>query len=72
MTPQEKRIAIAEACPKAAAINSAGVPVWRDRYEYPESSIKMCHVVFDPLDDLNAMHEAEETLTPAQHADYRL
>ena len=56
MTPEQKRIAIAEAMP-AGLIHYAG-----------PATTPMLHVggdkfiVFDPLNDLNAMHDAEETL----------
>lgn len=52
MTPEAQRIAIAKACPTVAKIDGAGAPVWiRDTREY-----------FDPIEDLNAMKEAENVL----------
>lgn len=50
MTPEAQRIAIAEACP---FVEWNGVcPFWRNK----RGSI----IRFDPLNDLNAMHEAEK------------
>jgi hypothetical protein len=56
MTPERQRIAIAEACP-GWTIHHAG------RYCAMLNPPKpLSGVLFDPLDDLNAMHEAEGTL----------
>jgi len=69
MTPQEMRIAIAEAC--------GWVPlpmgeIWRDKDGYfARADGKPGHFnVPDYPADLNAMHEAEKTLTPDQQIDY--
>ena len=50
MTPEEQRVAIAEACG------------WKTGYRDPEA----WHPLPDYLNDLNAMHEAEKVLTTAQ------
>jgi hypothetical protein len=65
MSPEAQRIAIAEACPKIARLDS-GRSWWLDRGEYDSSA---CYVdsPFDPINDLNAMHEAEKVLTNYQH-----
>lgn len=60
MTPEAKRIAIAKLCPHVAKIDGAGVPVWR---------LDTCEV-FDPLEDLNAMAEAEKSLAIPQRVKY--
>ena len=58
MTPEEQRIAIAEACPFVRkdghwVYKAHGVARW---------------IFFDPLEDLNAMHEADKTIeTPAAY-----
>jgi len=52
MTPEAQRIAIAEACPFVEWNGDA--PFWRDA----RGSI----IRFDPLNDLNAMHEAENAV----------
>ena len=59
MTAEAQRIAIAKAC---------GVsPLWSTAL--PVRAIH-CNVP-DYLNDLNAMHEAEKTLTDEQHKDFR-
>ena len=55
MTQDEKRIKIAEACPDLFFIDSDNSVWWK-------SGI----VTVDPFNDLNAMHEATETLTDIQ------
>ena len=52
MTPEQKRIAIAEACPVVVCKNISGQYVWRENQSR----------FFDPFADLNAMHEAEKVL----------
>ena len=54
MTPEQQRVAIAEACGwlKVHGHSVAGIP--------------------DYLNDLNAMHEAEKTLTDKAHEEFRL
>jgi hypothetical protein len=53
MKHQDQCVAIAKCCPSVARIDGAGVPVWvRDSREE-----------FDPVSDLNDMHEAEKVLT---------
>jgi hypothetical protein len=54
MTDDEIRIAVAEACPQIAEIDKDnGGAFWRKPDPF---------VIFDPLTDLNAMHEAEKVL----------
>ena len=63
MTPESQRIAIAEACPHLCCKDIDGNYVWRGRS--PEEK-------FDPLSDLNAMHDAEKVLTDEQyHTGYK-
>jgi hypothetical protein len=53
MTPDEQRIAIAEAC---------GIVIhdhWGPLYKTPKGIVRVCP---DYLNDLNAMHEAEKVL----------
>ena len=54
MTPEQQRIAIAEACG------------WKTGYRDPEA----WHPLPDYLNDLNAMHDAEKVLTQDQMIDY--
>lgn len=54
MNEQEQRIAIAKACPNVAAIDKDNGGVF---WKHPDP-----YVLFDPVHDLNAMHEAESTL----------
>jgi hypothetical protein len=64
MTPERQRIAIGEVC----------LPKWKElqkgehRWYYHISD--GWHIFPDYLDDLNAMHEAEEALSPIQIAFY--
>ena len=74
MSPEEKRIAIAEACGWQRKTRSGihlGSPhswtEWKNQ-ELPYGASEPP----DYLNDLNAMHEAEKVLTPQQHCDYRL
>lgn len=62
MKPEAQRIAIAEACPDVAYVHH-GIPRWN---KYGSAN----QVVFDPLSDLNAMHEAEKVLTTLQQQGY--
>ena len=59
MTPEAQRAAIAEACPFVMKQGS---------YELIKVSGRL--VYFDPLNDLNAMHEAEKVLTAEQCGHY--
>lgn len=52
MTSNAQRLAIARMCPDVAVIDGTGVPVWK----------KNTREYFDPLEDLNAIHEAEKVL----------
>jgi hypothetical protein len=52
MTPEAQLAAIASACPKLACKNINGEWVWREQQSRR----------FDPLNDLNAMHEVEKVL----------
>ena len=64
MTPEEQRIAIAEAC---------GWQVWHQENSVwlGESPDGVEHVpIPNYLNDLNAMHEAEKVLTTMQGVDY--
>ena len=53
MTPEQQRIAIAEAC------GEDNDSIYRD-------------LIPDYLNDLNAMHDAEKTLTDKAHEEFRL
>ncbi len=59
MTPEAQRMAIARACPEVASIEPSGL--WC-KYDMGRP--------FDPLNDLNAMHEAEKVLTHDQLQQY--
>lgn len=59
MSPSAQQIAIATACPTVVIFRNE-IPFWRDLWEYEESSGSRSRVEFDPLTDLNAMHEAEK------------
>lgn len=70
MTPEQQRIAIAEACgyKRNTTINAKdGEPFWT-KHNLPQyfffSSLP------DYLNDLNAMHEAEKSLSDEQFGDY--
>lgn len=69
MNADQQRIAIAEACPSVFAVRrfSDGKTqiVWRmdNDTQGPVATV-------DPLSDLNAMHEAEKTLTHEQRITY--
>jgi len=59
MNPDKQWIEIAKACPFVR--NHDGDCFW---------TVGGWSVVFDPLNDLNAMHEAESTLKPIDVAHY--
>jgi hypothetical protein len=61
VTPEAQRIAIAEEMPKHLIHVKAHVLEWMSPYGW---------IIFDPLRDLNAMHEAEKTLTREQQDEY--
>ena len=54
MTPEQQRIAIAKACPFVEKYGK-GELLWRWQGRL---------IYFDPLNDLNAMHEAEKVIGP--------
>ena len=56
MTNQEINRLIAEACPTVAGVWSDGELRW-------DSKLRPVPTCFDPVNDLNAMHEAEKVLT---------
>lgn len=60
MTPEAQRIAIAEVCPNLMQAKSF---IWSNQgfLVHPFNEI-----IIDPLNDLNAMHQAEKALTPHQ------
>ncbi len=66
MSPEQQRIKIAEACPfvKKATTDS---PL---EYDYSWFDKRGHAQRFDPLNDLNAMHEAEKVLSPDQGYEY--
>ena len=78
MNPEQQRIAIAEACGWTAKEDKDGF--WRA----VDASVNMTHELWmsernvwsagipDFLNDLNAMHEAEKTLTDKAHEEFRL
>jgi len=76
MTPEQQRIAIAKACGWTAKLDSNGW--WRAVHKLTgnamaarlsERSVWSVGIP-DYLNDLNAMHEAEQMLTSEQHIDY--
>ncbi len=77
MNPEQQRIAIAEACGWKLKSNGLS-PMWSWQNESLIHRIKwVAHKVMasqgvlpDYLNDLNAMHEAEETLDASQCAEY--
>ena len=64
MNPEQQRIAIAEACGWSTNKLADNDGVWFS----PEG--KMEPSLPDYLNDLNAMHSAEQVLTPEQRDDY--
>jgi hypothetical protein len=65
MTPEQKRIAIAEACGWTHKTQEHGDAYWC----HPEV-MQVCYSPPNYLNDLNAMHEAENSLTNAQRRAY--
>lgn len=64
MTPEAQRIAIAKACPTLCYKNDDEYFYrWRDGWGRLNER-------FDPLSDLNVMHEAEKALTKDQKVKY--
>ena len=63
MSPEEQRIAIAEACGVRTDRPSTG---WHDH----GCPCQQCHKIPYYLNDLNAMHEAEKTLDDELDLDY--
>ena len=64
MNPEQQRIAVTEACGWVKEVGVTGIQRWR------ENRGELCEHTPDYLNDLNAMHEAEEILTTAQRMDY--
>ena len=62
MKPEEQRIAIAEACGRIKR---------PDGFWYPEGSTVGSQGIPDYCNDLNAMHEAENSLQLWQHEQFR-
>lgn len=79
MNPEQQRIAIAEACGWKLKSNGLS-PMWSWQNENLNHRIKwVAHKVMasqgvlpDYLNDLNAMHEVEKTLTDKAHEEFRL
>ncbi len=65
MDPEEQRIAIAEACGWTHSIGDFGGDYWRHETRGP------C-LPPDYLNDLNAMHEAECSLSNTKHKVFRM
>lgn len=63
MNPEQQRIAIAEACGRVQR---------PDGFWFPEGKNYGSQGIPDYLHDLNAMHEAEKTLTDKAHEEFRL
>lgn len=83
MTPEEKRIAIAEECGwkdikhtfhEEADIENRSITHWSGLTGIPPEFIHYQNRIRIPdyLNDLNAMHEAEKTMTDRQKDDYRI
>jgi hypothetical protein len=81
MTPEEKRIAVAEACDlfklaplqrtnSAGRVYKSGAYLWYCRSIYKGGGSDFAPLP-NYLEDLNAMHDAEETLTKAEWPVYR-
>ena len=60
MTPEAQRIAIAEACGWKAHVDGLGY------YQGVHPALMGGRAIPDYLNDLNAMHKAEQVMTPAQ------
>ena len=73
MNPEQQRIAIAEACGWKNVDAGAG-RVWgfTTRHKGTPSESDVCVDIPNYLNDLNAMHEAEKTLTDKAHEEFRL
>jgi len=67
MTPEQQRIAIAEACGWTLDLKSA---IRVDGYRIEKWGKHPHEALPDYLNDLNAMHEAEKVLTEDQLSDY--
>lgn len=63
LSPEQKRVKIAEACPKLVSYKG---PVTGELYWLHNGRCAL----FDPLNDLNAMHEAEKMITEKQGYNY--
>lgn len=64
MTEWEINIAIAEACGWTKEVGCTGIIRWRNDKELSDALPNYCH-------DLNAMHEAEKTLSAVRSIVYR-
>ena len=73
MTPEQQRIAIAEACGWSHKTLDNETYWWHDENNKSlppsDDGMRTCP---DYLNDLNAMHEAEKTLTDKAHEEFRL
>lgn len=63
MTPEQQRIAIAEACGWKKQMSGQACLGWLS----PDHGNLLFDFVPDYLNDLNAMHEAEKVLNPSSH-----
>jgi hypothetical protein len=72
MNKEKQKIAIAEACGwKVKRRDITGYNVWEPDAEFPaQLSNNIENKLPDYLNDLNAMHDAEKTLTDAQRMVY--
>ena len=69
MNPEQQRIAIAEACGwRCTAAFKEAIALW----VRPNGMDHETEFIPDYLHDLNAMHEAEKTLTDKAHEEFRL
>ncbi len=66
MTPESQRIAIAEACPFVRKAQTDSPLEYDFAWTFQGITLR-----FDPLNDLNAMHEAEKVLTADQCFHYQ-
>ena len=73
MNPEQQKVAIAEACGWKNVDAGAG-RVWgfTTRHKGTPSESDVCVDIPNYLNDLNAMHEAEKTLTDKAHEEFRL
>lgn len=63
MTEKEQLVAIAEVCPFVTHLQGTDAYVWMaPRTDIETGQIVAIRTLFDPLHDLNAMHEAENHL----------